>query len=93
MATDDPDGFDRARRRDVFLRLVAMQAKHERDRLIVTMTPLEIAEHDLVAMIEIQRQYEAGDMGPVTDSNTRAVADLVAERRADVDRLRGPEDG
>ena len=54
------------------------------------MTPLEIAEHDLAAMIELQQHYEAGDTSfPVTDSNTRAMAELIAERRADVDSLRG----
>jgi len=70
--------------------MAAMQGTHERERLIATMTPLEIAEHDLDAMIELQRQYEAGNTSfPVTDANTRAMADLIAERRGEVDLLRG----
>jgi hypothetical protein len=90
MATDDPDGFDQARRDDVKRRMVAMQGKHERDRRLATMTPVEIAEHDLAAMIELQGQYEAADTPfPVTDANTAAMAELIAERRAEVDRLGG----
>jgi hypothetical protein len=90
MDDADPDGFDEARRDDVFLRLVAIQAKHERDRRIATMTPLEIAESDLAATIEIGGQYEAGETSfPVTESNTRAMERLIEERRADVERLRG----
>jgi hypothetical protein len=57
---------------------------------VATLTPLELAEHDLAVVIELRRQYEAGDTSfPVTDSNTRAMAELVTERRAAVDRLRG----
>jgi hypothetical protein len=87
---DDPDGFDEARRRDVLLRLATLPSIHERERLVATLTPLELAEHDLAAIIEIGRQYEAGlSAFPITESNTRAMADLIAERQADVDRLRG----
>jgi hypothetical protein len=90
MTTDDPDGFDEARRNEVFLRMVAVKAQPERDALVAALTPLELAEHDLAGIIEMQRQYEAGETSsPVTDSNTRAMAELVAELRAAVDRLRG----
>jgi hypothetical protein len=90
MTTDDPDGFDEARREDVFLRMAAVRAMPEREALEATLTPVELAEHDLAAMIEIQRQYEAGATSfPVTDANTRAVVRLVASRRADLARLRG----
>jgi hypothetical protein len=88
--TTDPDGFDEARRREVILRLVAMQAKHRRDERIKTMTPLDIAEADLEATIEFGRLYEAGETSfPVTESNTRAVASLIDERRVQVEELRG----
>lgn len=90
MATDDPDGFDEARRNEVFLRMVAVKAQPDRDALVAALTPLELAEHDLAATVEIRRQYEAGETPfPVTESNTRAMADLVAELRANVERLRG----
>jgi hypothetical protein len=90
MATDDPDGFDEARRNEVHLRMAAVRAKPERDALAATLTPLELAEHDLAAMVDFERRYKAGDTSfPVTDSNTRAMARLIAERRADVSRLRG----
>jgi hypothetical protein len=69
-----------------------MRAKHDRDRLIATMTPLEIAEHDLAAIIETDRLYKAGELSvPVTESNTRAMEQHIADRRADVDRLRGTQ--
>ena len=87
---DDPDGFDEARRRDVFLRTVAMRASHERDRRIATMTPLEIAQSDLLGMIELARQFEAGETSfPVTPSNRRAMSKLLDELRAHVDELGG----
>jgi hypothetical protein len=90
MAKDDPDGFDQARRNDVFLRMAAVRAMPEREALEATLTPLELAEHDLAGILEIQRQYEAGKTSvPVTEANSRAMGDLIAERRADVDRLRG----
>ena len=89
MASDDPDGFDQAQRDEVRLRLAAMQATHERQRRIATMTPLEIAEYDLAATLEVAHRYAAGKTSfAITDSNTRAMAEEVASRRAEVDRLR-----
>ena len=73
---DDPDGFDEARRNDVFLRMVAMRAKHERDKRTATMTPLEIAEWELAAMLEFTQQYQADETSfTVTPSNTRSRKD------------------
>jgi hypothetical protein len=90
MDNSDPDGFDEEHRHEVFLRLAAMQAKHERDVLEATLTPLGLAEHDLAGMVEFVRAYEAGETTfPITESNTRAAALLVDQLRARVDELRG----
>jgi hypothetical protein len=87
---DDPDGFDAARRREVLLRMLAMTAGHERERRIATMTPLEIAQSDLAAMIEMARQFEAGETTfPLTPSNRRAMTGLLDELRARVEALGG----
>jgi hypothetical protein len=86
---DDPDGFDKERRRDVLLRMVAIRAKQERDDLATKLTPLELAEHDLAAMLAFQAEYETGGTTfSLTPSNTRALIALVNELRANVDRLR-----
>ncbi len=90
-ADDDPDGFDRQRRHDVVLRLVAVRAQKSRDGLVATLTPLELAEHDLARMVELTRQYKAGESSfPNTPSNTRAVSELIDELRARVVDLSGP---
>jgi hypothetical protein len=90
MDSSDPDGFTEQRRREIFLRLVAMQSKHERDVLEAMLTPFELAEHDLAGMVEFVRAYEAGETAfPVTESNTRAAAQLIEQLRARVAGLRG----
>jgi hypothetical protein len=86
---DDPDGFDEARRNDAFLRMVAMRAKHERDKRTATMTPLEIAEWELAAMLEFSRQYEADETSfTVTPSNTRALGKIIEGMRRRVEQMR-----
>ena len=86
----DPDGFDDARRRDVTLRMAAVQGQHERERRIMGWTPLQIAEDDLARMIEFGRQFESDETSaPVTPANRQAMAELIAELQAHVDQLRG----
>jgi hypothetical protein len=90
MTDDDPDGFDSARRREVMLRLAALPSIRHREELVATLTSLELAEYDLTAIIDFGLQYEASETSfPIPESNTRAMADPIAERQADIDRLRG----
>lgn len=87
---EDPDGFDQARRRDTFLRLAAIQGKHSRDALAATLTPLELAQHDLESFTEFVRSYRAGETSfPINESNTAAADELLEQLRARVDELRG----
>jgi hypothetical protein len=87
----DADGFDADRRREVSLRFVALNAGQDREALVASRTPNELAQHDLAAMLEFRRQYHAGETAfHITDANTGALDRQIDELRRTLESLEEP---
>lgn len=82
---DDPD------RHDVLLRMAGLRGTNDREALVARLTPLELADHDLAAMLDIKREYDTGRAAlPITSTNTLDLLRLIDLLRARVERLRAP---
>jgi hypothetical protein len=84
----DLDGFDAERRRDIALRMVALDAQQDRESLVASLSPIELAQHDLAATLEFRKQYEARETAfPVNESNTEALDATIEELRRHLQSL------